>query len=113
MDEFKRVKQAYKEGVDTLLEYKKNKEEMLPILGRLQKEVSSLQDQASTPIVKINWDKRYESMLSKFVISHFDEDTKSIRKILFRLIDKIEFKSNPLYVKILYKTASNATALPR
>lgn len=104
MEEFKRVKQAYKEGVDTLLEYKKNKEEMLPILERLQKEVVSLQDQASTPIVKINWDKRYESILSKFVESPSEDDVKAIRKILFRLIDKIEFKSKPLYVKILYKT---------
>ena len=104
MEEFKRVKQAYKEGVDTLLEYKRNKEEMLPILEKLQKEVASLQSQASTPIVKINWDKRYESMLSKFVESPSEDDVKAIRKILFRLIDKIEFKSNPLYIKIFYKT---------
>lgn len=37
LDEFDRINKAYREGVDSLAEYKKNKEELLPILDNLQK----------------------------------------------------------------------------
>lgn len=104
LDEFDRINRAYKEGVDTLAEYKKNKEELLPILENLQKELISLNAQANTPIVKLDWDKQYQSILSKFIESPAEKDVPIIRKILVSLIDKIQFKSDPLYIKIFYKT---------
>lgn len=104
-DEYNRIHQAYKEGVDSLAEYKKNKEEMLPIIEILQREVISLGAKANAPIVKIDWNKKYKLILNKFITSHSEENTKNIRNILFRLIDKIEFKSKPLHIKIFYKTA--------
>ncbi|MDP3973404.1 MAG: recombinase family protein [Candidatus Daviesbacteria bacterium] len=106
IDEFGRINTAYKEGVDSLAEYKKNKEELLPILENLQKELISLNAQANTPIIKLDWDKQYKSILSKFIESPAEEDVPTIRKILVSLIDKIAFKSKPLSIKIFYKTTT-------
>lgn len=106
LDEFDRINQAYKTGVDSLAEYKKNKEELQPILENLQKELISLNAQVNTPIVKLDWDKQYKSILSKFIESPSEEDVPTIRKILISLIDKIQFKSKPLYIKIFYKTTT-------
>ncbi|OGD62499.1 hypothetical protein A2160_00275 [Candidatus Beckwithbacteria bacterium RBG_13_42_9] len=103
MDEFDRVIRAYKEGVDNLEEYQRNKEELVPVIERLQKEVISTNAQANTPQT-IDWKKQYEDILSKFIECPNEKDKQIIRRILFQLIDKVEFKRDPLYIKIFYKT---------
>lgn len=107
MDEFDRVVRAYKEGIDTLEEYQRNKEELVPAIESLQKDVISFNAQANTP-QRIDWKKQYEQMLSKFIECPNEKDKQSIRRILFQLIDKVEFKRDPLHVKIFYKTTPKA-----
>jgi hypothetical protein len=102
LDEFERITQAYKEGVDTLEEYKRNKEELVPIIERLQKELVFLNAQANAPL-KIDWEKRYQAILSKFIECPTERDKQTVRRVLFRLIDRVEFKRDPLHIKVQYK----------
>ena len=103
LNEFDRVTQAYREGADSLEEYRRNKEELIPVIERLQGEVIALKAQANSPLT-IDWKKRYEDVISKFVECPADKDRQVVRQMLIHLIGRIEFKSNPLYIKIFYKT---------
>lgn len=99
---YERVLYAYRSGIDSIEEYAKNKENLLPQIETLELEYLKLKDSKKTlPI--FSWNKQYENAINKFLTSPTEEDKIKIKIILSRLIERIEFKKNPLSIKIFYK----------
>ncbi len=100
--QFQRVTQAYKNGVDTLDEYAKNKADMLPKIKNLEIEIRTIHIKLKQQY-QLNWKQQYELAMYRFLQYSNDSEKRIVKTILNKLIDKIEFKKEPFYIKIFYK----------
>lgn len=99
---YERVLYAYRSGIDSIEEYAKNKESLLPKIRALEIDYLELKDSEKT-LLTFSWNKHYENVINKFLTSPTEGDIMKIKTILSRLIEKIEFKKKPLSIKILYR----------
>ena len=104
LKQFDRLNKAYREGVDTLEEYSKNKAELLPILEKLRNETDELRIKVKNP-VKLNWEDAYKEALVRFREHSTKEYKQKVRLILSRLIERVEFRKKPFSVKVVYNTS--------
>lgn len=97
-----RANRAYLSGADSLEEYTKNKSELVLKIGTCQKEIRELKEKIKIP-AKIRWNKAYEVALEKFGTFDTPQAKRQVRTILNKLIERVEFRKKPFYIKFYYK----------
>lgn len=84
----KRIKMAYETGVDTLEEYKENKERLLQERERLEKQLAQLQEEPAAPDTKEDFLKKVKTVYDIIGDPEIENDTKGvfIRSIVEEII---------------------------
>jgi len=100
--EFERVSEAYRTGIDSINEYAKNKMSILPQIDNIQKDIVDIEKKIiENP--NFTWKSEYAHALSKFLNQPNENDKKTVKRILNKLIERVEVRSKPLYIKIYFR----------
>lgn len=105
--ELERVSVAYKHGIDSLDEYATHKNELVPLINQLAEEVSKLAENKHKSS-NFSWEASYESAIRRFKEYPTDKDKMVVKRILSKLIEKIEIENIPhkrkgSKIKIFYR----------
>jgi site-specific DNA recombinase len=97
-----RNKEAYQNGIDSIEEYAKNKEEVLPVIETLHAEIVRLEEKSQQE-PSFTWEKEYTNTLNRFLECRDLNDKLKVKTILKSLIDRIEIQNRPLQINIIYR----------
>lgn len=100
-----RVLQAFRNGVDSLEEYARNKESLLPNIKQTEKELIQLRLKSQSR-VNLTWTKHYTNAVGKFLEYPTAEYKSTVKAILNKLIERIELTKisrKERKIKIFYR----------